>query len=202
MGPSPLFDLSGRTALVTGSSAGLGFAMAAGLAGAGARLVLNGRDGARLEAAAHDVAKAGHSVSTLPFDVVDETAIQAAFDRLDRDGIAVDILVNNAGIQFRKPMIELAGTDWRRVVDTNLTAPFLLGREAARRMIPRGGGKIINIGSVMSEVARATIAPYSAAKGGIKMLTRSMAAEWAAHNIQANAIGPGYRNGNESGADR
>jgi NAD(P)-dependent dehydrogenase (short-subunit alcohol dehydrogenase family) len=92
MGPSPLFDLSGRTALVTGSSAGLGFAMAAGLAGAGARLVLNGRDGARLEAAAHDVAKAGHSVSTLPFDVVDETAIQAAFDRLDRDGIAVDIL--------------------------------------------------------------------------------------------------------------
>jgi gluconate 5-dehydrogenase len=192
MGPSPLFDLSGRTALVTGSSGGLGFAMAAGLAEAGARLVLNGRDGARLEAAAHDLAKAGHSVSTLPFDVVDEMAIQAAFDRLDRDGIAVDILVNNAGIQFRKPMIELAGTDWRRVVDTNLTAPFLLGREAARRMIPRGGGKIINIGSLMSEVARATIAPYSAAKGGIKMLTRSMAAEWAAHNIQANAIGPGY----------
>jgi gluconate 5-dehydrogenase len=192
MGASSLFDLSGRTALVTGSSGGLGFAMAAGLAEAGARLVLNGRDGARLEAAAHDLAKAGHSVSTLPFDVVDETAIQAAFDRLDRDGIAVDILVNNAGIQFRKPMIELAGTDWRRVVDTNLTAPFLLGREAARRMIPRGGGKIINIGSLMSEVARATIAPYSAAKGGIKMLTRSMAAEWAAHNIQANAIGPGY----------
>jgi gluconate 5-dehydrogenase len=192
MGASSLFDLSGRTALVTGSSGGLGFAMAAGLAEAGARLVLNGRDGARLEAAAHDLAKAGHSVSTLPFDVVDEMAIQAAFDRLDRDGIAVDILVNNAGIQFRKPMIELAGTDWRRVVDTNLTAPFLLGREAARRMIPRGGGKIINIGSLMSEVARATIAPYSAAKGGIKMLTRSMAAEWAAHNIQANAIGPGY----------
>jgi gluconate 5-dehydrogenase len=192
MGASSLFDLSGRTALVTGSSGGLGFAMVGGLAEAGARLVLNGRDGARLEAAAHDLAKAGHSVSTLPFDVVDEMAIQAAFDRLDRDGIAVDILVNNAGIQFRKPMIELAGTDWRRVVDTNLTAPFLLGREAARRMIPRGGGKIINIGSLMSEVARATIAPYSAAKGGIKMLTRSMAAEWAAHNIQANAIGPGY----------
>ena len=192
MGALPLFDLSGRTALVTGSSGGLGFAMVGGLAEAGARLVLNGPDGTRLEAAAHDLARAGHSVSTLPFDVADETAIQAAFDRLDRDGIAVDILVNNAGIHFRKPMIELAGADWRRVVDTNLTAAFLIGREAARRKIPRGGGRIINIGSVMSEVARATTAPYTAAKGGIKMLTRSMAAEWAAHNIQANAIGPGY----------
>ena len=180
MGALPLFDLSGRTALVTGSSGGLSFAMVGGLAEAGARLVLNGRDGTRLEAAAHDLARAGHLVSTMPFDVADETAIQAAFDRLDRDGIAVDILVNNAGIHFRKPMIELAGTDRRRVVDTNLIAAFLIGREAARRMIPRGGGKIINIGSVMSEVARATIAPYTAAKGGIKMLTRSMAAEWAA----------------------
>ena len=131
MGALPLFDLSGRTALVTGSSGGLGFAMVGGLAEAGARLVLNGRDGTRLEAAAHDLARAGHLVSTMPFDVADETAIQAAFDRLDRDGIAVDILVNNAGIHFRKPMIELAGTDWRRVVDTNLIAAFLIGREAA-----------------------------------------------------------------------
>ena len=202
MGALPLFDLSGRTALVTGSSGGLGFAMVGGLAEAGARLVLNGRDGTRLEAAAHDLARAGHLVSTMPFDVADETAIQAAFDRLDRDGIAVDILVNNAGIHFRKPMIELAGTDWRRVVDTNLIAAFLIGREAGRRKIPRGGGRIINIGSVMSEVARATTAPYTAAKGGIKMLTRSMAAEWAAHNIQANAIGPGYIETEMNRADR
>jgi gluconate 5-dehydrogenase len=111
---------------------------------------------------------------------------------MDADGVAIDILINNAGIQFRKPMVDLAVADWRRVLETNLTSAFLIGREAARRMIARGGGKIINIGSLTSEVARATIAPYAAAKGGIKLLTRAMAAEWAVHNIQANAIGPGY----------
>ena len=112
--------------------------------------------------------------------------------QFDAEGIAVDILVNNAGIQFRKPMVDLATEDWRRVIDTNLTSAFVIGREAARRMIPRGRGKIINIGSLTSELARATVAPYTVAKGGIKMLTRAMAAEWAAHGIQANAIGPGY----------
>lgn len=117
----------------------------------------------------------------------------AAFARLDNAGVAVDILVNNAGIQLRKPLVELAVAEWNRVIDTNLTSAFLVGREAARRMIARGrGGKIINIGSLMSEAARATIGPYTAAKGGIKMLTRAMAAEWAEHGIQANAIGPGY----------
>jgi gluconate 5-dehydrogenase len=119
MGPSPLFDLSGRTALVTGSSAGLGFAMAAGLAGAGARLVLNGRDGARLEAAAHDAAKAGHSVSTLPFDVVDETAIQAAFDRLDRDGIAVDILVGIVTLAREERERTIRGADFHAAATTS-----------------------------------------------------------------------------------
>ena len=127
------------------------------------------------------------------FDVTDEAAVAAAFDAARRTtGLAVDILVNNAGIQFRKPMVELATADWQRVIDTNLTSAFLVGREAARRMIPRGRGKIINIGSLTSELARATVAPYTVAKGGIKMLTRAMAAEWAAHGIQANAIGPGY----------
>src|SRR4029079_16656284 len=112
---------------------------------------------------------------------------------LDAQGTTVDILVNNAGIQFRKSMVELAAADWRRVIETNLTSAFVVGREAARRMIDGGkGGKIINIGSLTSEVARATVAPYTAAKGGIKQLTRSMAAEWAAPGIQANAIGPGY----------
>ncbi len=124
--------------------------------------------------------------------MTDEAAIVAAFAQFDAEGIAVDILVNNAGIQFRKPMVELETKDWRRVIDTNLTSAFVVGREAAKRMIPRGRGKIINIGSLTSELARATVAPYTVAKGGIKMLTRAMTAEWAEHGIQANAIGPGY----------
>jgi gluconate 5-dehydrogenase len=123
----------------------------------------------------------------------DESAVRAAFARLDAAEIHVDILVNNAGIQLRKPLVELSVAEWQRVIDTNLTSAFLVGCEAARHMIRRGnGGKIINIGSLTSEVARATVAPYTAAKGGIKLLTRSMAAEWAEHDIQANAIGPGY----------
>ena len=190
--PSRLFDLSGRTALVTGSSRGLGRAMAEGLAQAGATLVLNGSDPARLAAAAAAMRDAGHTIHEAPFDVTDEPAIVAAFERLDQAGVAVDILVNNAGIQLRRPMVELATEDWRRVIETNLTSAFVVGREAARRMIPRGRGKVVNIGSLTSELARATVAPYTVAKGGIKMLTRAMAAEWAQHGIQANAIGPGY----------
>ena len=186
------FDLSGRTALVTGSSRGLGQAIAAGLAAAGASIVLNGTDAARLARAASSMREAGYTVQELPFDVTDETAITAAFARLDEAGVSVDILVNNAGIQLRKPMVELTTTEWQRVIDTNLTSAFVIGREAAKRMIPRGHGKIVNIGSLMSELARATIAPYAAAKGGIKMLTRAMAAEWAGHGLQANAIGPGF----------
>ncbi len=189
---SPLFDLSGRTALVTGSSRGLGRAMAEGLAQAGAALVLNGSDPGRLAESAAALRAEGHAVHESCFDVTDEAAVVAAFAALDAAGVAVDILVNNAGIQFRKPMLELALADWHRVVDTNLTGAFMVGREAAKRMIPRGRGKIVNIGSLMSALARATIAPYTVAKGGIKMLTQAMAAEWAAHGLQANAIGPGY----------
>jgi gluconate 5-dehydrogenase len=190
---SKLFDLSGRTALVTGSSGGLGLVMAGGLAEAGAAVVLNGRDAAKLEAAKEGFIEAGYTVSVSAFDVADEAAVLAAFAAFDEAGIDIDILVNNAGIQFRKPMIDLAVADWRRVLETNLTSAFVMGREAARRMIARGkGGKIINIGSLTSEVARATVAPYTAAKGGIKLLTRSMAAEWAKYDIQSNAIGPGY----------
>lgn len=187
-----LFDLSGKTALITGSSRGLGRAFAEGLANAGARVVLNGVDATRLEEAAAAMRSTGHEVLTAAFDVTDEAAVIAAFERFDRDGIRVDILVNNAGIQFRKPMLELETADWRRVIDTNLTSAFLVGREAARRMAERGSGKIINIGSLTSELARATVAPYTVAKGGIKMLTKAMAAEWAEKGIQANAIGPGY----------
>lgn len=188
----PLFDLTGKTALITGSSRGLGRAFAEGLAQAGARIVLNGVNQERLEAAAQEMRDQGYDVLTAAFDVADEAAIVAAFETLDAEGIDVDILVNNAGIQFRKPMLELETADWRRVLDINLTAAFVVGREAAKRMAKRGRGKVINIGSLTSELARATVAPYTVAKGGIKMLTKAMAAEWGELGIQSNAIGPGY----------
>ncbi len=187
-----LFSLEGRTALVTGSSRGLGRAMAEGLAAAGAAVVLNGSDQGRLARAAAEMEATGRTVRQARFDVTDEAAVVAAFEGFDRDGVAIDILVNNAGIQLRRPMVDLSTDEWRKVIEANLASAFVVGREAARRMIPRGRGKIVNIGSLTSELARATVAPYTVAKGGIKMLTRAMAAEWAAHGIQANAIGPGY----------
>jgi gluconate 5-dehydrogenase len=187
-----LFDLTGKTALVTGSSRGLGRAIAEGFGAAGARLILNGSNTGRLSEAAAELRAAGFDVTEAAFDVTDEAAIVAAFQRFDTEGLPVDILVNNAGIQLRKPMVELTTPEWQKVIDTNLTSAFVVGREAAKRMIARGHGKIINIGSLTSELARATVAPYTVAKGGIKMLTRAMAAEWAEHGLQANAIGPGY----------
>lgn len=187
-----MFDLTGRTALVTGSTRGLGRAIAEGLAGAGARLVLNGTRPDKVDEAVAAFARHGWSASAAAFDVTDEKAVVAAFERLDAEGVAVDILVNNAGIQLRKPIVELTTAEFTRVLDVNLVSAFVVGREAARRMIARGGGKIVNIGSVTSDLARATITPYAVAKGGIRMLTRQMAVEWAASNIQVNAIGPGY----------
>jgi gluconate 5-dehydrogenase len=187
-----LFDLSGRTALVTGSSRGLGRGIAEGMARAGARLIINGVDPARVEEAVKEFRAAGHAAEGAAFDVTDEAAIIKAFEGLDAKGIAVDILVNNAGIQHRKPLVEFTTEEWRKVIETNLTSAFVIGREAAKRMIPRKRGKIINIASLASELARPTVGPYTAAKGGIKTLTRSMAVEWAASGIQANAIGPGY----------
>jgi gluconate 5-dehydrogenase len=187
-----LFDLKGRTALVTGSSRGLGRAIAEGMAKAGARLVVNGTDPARVETAVGELRAAGFAAEGAAFDVTDEAAVVSAFEGFDRAGIEVDILVNNAGIQMRKPLVEFSSADWRKVIETNLTSAFIIGREAAKRMIPRQRGKIINIASLASELARPTIAPYTAAKAGIKNLTKSMAVEWAASGIQANAIGPGY----------
>ena len=192
MSNQTIFSLQGRTALVTGSSRGLGRAMAEGLAVAGARIIINGTDPSRVDETVAEFRAAGHQADAAAFDVTSEEAVKNAFAALDTAGIEVDILVNNAGIQYRKPMIELETADWQRVIDTNLTSAFVIGREAAKRMIPRGYGKIVNIGSLTSELARATVAPYTVAKGGIKMLTRAMAAEWAQHGIQSNAIGPGY----------
>lgn len=188
-----LFDLSGRTALVTGSVRGLGFAYAKGLAGAGASVILNGRHGDTLAGAVAELSAQGLDARGMMFDVASEQQVSAAFAQLDAEGEHVDILINNAGIQHRQPLVDLSLADWRRVIDTNLTSAFIVSREAASRMIAKGtGGKIINICSLTSEAARATVAPYTAAKGGLKMLTRAMAAEWAEHNIQANGIGPGY----------
>lgn len=188
-----LFDLSGRTALVTGSTRGLGHGFAEGLANAGAAVILNGRDAASVSAAAGLLRDKGLSVHEAPFDVTDEAAVEAAFAALDAQGIAIDILVNNAGIQLRKPIVDLSLAEWQKVIDTNLTSAFLVAREAAKRMIARGqGGKIVNIGSLTSNLARATVAPYTAAKGGIKLLTQAMTAEWAEQGITVNAIGPGY----------
>lgn len=190
---SKLFDLSGKTALITGSSRGLGLAFAEGLAEAGAALVVNGSNKERLAETAAGLRKKGYKVDESAFDVTDEQAIVEAFKGFDAADLAIDILINNAGIQLRKPIVELSLAEWQKVIDTNLTSAFLVGREAARRMIARGnGGKIINIGSLTSEAARATVAPYTTAKGGIKMLTRAMTAEWAERGITVNAIGPGY----------
>ena len=192
--PSPaLFDLTGRCALVTGSTRGIGLALARGLAESGASVVVNSRQQAAVDEAVAQLQALGLQARGAAFDVADEASVRQAFAAFDGDGLAIDILINNAGIQHRKPMLELELADWQRVIDTNLTAAFLVGREAARRMVARGrGGKIINIGSLTSEAARATVAPYTVAKAGIKLLSKSMAAEWARHGIQANSIGPGY----------
>jgi len=188
-----LFDLSGRTALITGSSRGIGLSIARGLAQSGAHVIINSRGADAVDQAVAQLRGEGLQASGAAFDVADEASVMQAFGAFDAQDRAIDILVNNAGIQHRQPMLELALADWQRVLDTNLTAAFLVGREAARRMVARGrGGKVINIGSLTSESARATVAPYTVAKGGIKMLSKAMAAEWAKHDIQANSIGPGY----------
>ena len=191
-GKNPLFDLTGRIALVTGSSQGLGLAIARGLAQAGAAVVLNGRDEKNLAATADALRADGVKVYPAAFDVTDGAAGAAAVARAEAEFGVIDILVNNAGIQRRAPLAEMTEEQWRSVIDTNLTSAFLVSRAVAPRMIARGRGKIINICSVMSEVSRPTIANYAAAKGGLKMLTRAMAVEWAKHGLQTNGIAPGY----------
>lgn len=187
-----LFDLTERVILVTGSSQGLGYTLARGLAQAGATVILNGRSPARLDEAVAGLREAGLDARGYAFDVTDGSAVASAIARIEREVGPIDVLVNNAGIQRRAPLEQFDTAVWREVLDTNLTAPFLVGQQVARGMIARGAGKIINICSLMSEVGRPTIAPYATAKGGLKMLTRAMATEWAQYNIQVNGIGPGY----------
>ena len=184
----PLFDLAGRRALVTGSSQGIGHALATGLAAHGARLILNGRDRARLAAAAAGIAGA----ETAAFDVTDPAAVAEGVARVERDLGPIDILVNNAGMQFRTPLEDFPVEKWKQLFETNVSSLFYVGQAVARRMIPRGRGKIINIASVQAELARPGIAPYTATKGAVRNLTRGMATDWAQHGLQVNAIAPGY----------
>jgi gluconate 5-dehydrogenase len=189
-----LFSLAGRTALITGSSQGIGAALARGLAEAGAAVVLNGRTPEKLAVAAEALRAVvpGVRVTTAVFDVNDSAAVEREVARIEADFAPIDILLNNAGIQRRAPLLEMTEQQWREVIDTDLTSAFIVSRAVAPRMIARKTGKIINTCSLMTEVARPSIANYAAAKGGLKMLTKAMAVEWAKHGLQCNAIGPGY----------
>ncbi len=188
-----LFDLTGRTALVTGSSRGIGFVLASGLAAAGARVVLHGRDPSGVGAAADRLRATGAAeVRTTTFDVGDPEAVAAGVDALEAETGGVDILVNNAGIQRRAPFADFAYADWQDLVAINLTGPFLVGQRVARSMIARRAGKIVNIGSVQTQLGRPGITPYAATKGGIGMLTKGMCADLAPHGICVNALAPGY----------
>jgi gluconate 5-dehydrogenase len=186
------FDLSGKVALVTGAQRGLGFAISGGLAEAGATVVLNGRKHDALTDAAATLGKDGHRVSTSAFDVTDGDAVRAAVSAIEREHGRLDILVNNAGIQRRNPIVDFKREDWDDIIATNLTAPYLVAQAVLPGMIARKSGKIVNIASLMSDLARPTVVPYTAAKGGVRQLTRGMAVELAPHNIQVNAISPGY----------
>jgi gluconate 5-dehydrogenase len=186
------FDLSGKLALVTGGGSGLGLAIAAGFASAGARVVINGRNQAKLDAAMEQLAEAGHAVSMSAFDVTDEAAVCKSVAEIESSIGPVDILVNNAGMNQRKPLAEFSLEEWRTVQATNTDGPFLVTRSVVRGMQKRRRGKIINICSLASDLGRPNIVPYAVSKGAIRMMTRALAVELAQHNIQVNGIAPGF----------
>lgn len=183
-----LFDLTGKRALITGSSQGIGFALAEGLAEAGASVVLNGRDTGKLATAAGRIKGA----ETLAFDATDHEAVRAAVDAFEAQGKPIDILVNNAGMQHRAPLEDFPAEAFERLLQTNIASVFHVGQAVARHMIARGRGKIINIASVQTALARPSIAPYTATKGAVGNLTKGMATDWAKRGLQCNAIAPGY----------
>ena len=187
-----LFDLTGKRALITGSSQGIGFAIARGLAEHGAEVVLNGRDNNKLVAAAEKLRSNGHQVFVANFDVTVAEVVNESIDTIERTVGAIDILINNAGMQFRAPLEDFPAEKWDELIRTNISSTFYVGRSVARHMIRRGKGKIVIIASVQSELARPGIAPYTATKGAIRNLTRGMCADWARYGLQVNAIAPGY----------
>lgn len=188
-----LFDLTGKVALVTGATHGLGMAMTVALARAGATVVVNDAVQEKLDNAVVKYTEQGVKAHAYRFDVTKENEVVPALDLIEKEVGPIHILVNNAGIIRRTPIVEMAVEEYELVLKVDLTGPFVMGKNVAKRMIARGkGGKIINICSMMSELGRETVSAYASAKGGLKMLTRSMATEWAQYNIQANGIGPGY----------
>ena len=187
-----LFDLSGRLALVTGSGQGIGLSLAEGLGRAGARIVLNGRDAAKLEAAATQLRGEGIETHIAAFDVTDNSAVKAGVDRIESEIGPLDILVNNAGIQRRAPLEDYPAETWAKIMRANVDSVFFVGQAVARHMIARRRGKIINIASLQAQAARYSIAPYTATKGAVLNLTKGMCTDWARHGLQINAIGPGY----------
>ena len=187
-----LFDLSGKTALITGSSRGIGYALAEGLAEAGAQVIVNGARQQGIDQAVARLSAAGLNALGWRFDVLSAAEVTDSIKQIETDIGPIDILINNAGIQRRVPLLECPEETWREVIEVNLTSVFRVGREVARYMVGRRQGKIINTASLQSELGRYSIAPYAASKGGVRMLTRNMCAEWAQHNIQVNGIGPGY----------
>lgn len=186
------FDLTGKRALVTGSSLGIGRALAEGLAGYGASVVLNARNSDRLEAEAKTLRDKGYAIEAEAFDVTDSAAVNAGVANIEDQHGPIDILINNAGMQFRAPLEDFPEDKWDQLFRTNVTSAFLVGKAVAKGMISRKAGKIINIASVQSELARPGIAPYTATKGAIRNLTKGMATDWASHGLQVNSIAPGY----------
>lgn len=189
---SSLFDLSGKTALITGSSQGIGYALAKGLATAGASIVLNGRDAKKLTMAADTLRDQGLSVTTLAFDATYHSNVRCAIDRFEDTIGPIDILINNAGMQHRAPLEEFPADAFERLLQTNIASVFHVGQAVARHMIARMAGKIINIASVQTALARPGIAPYTATKGAVGNLTKGMATDWAKYGLQCNALAPGY----------
>lgn len=187
-----LFNLTGKRALITGGTHGLGMAMAKGLANAGAELIINGHSPDKMEIALAAYKQAGYKASAYLFDVTQQEVVRENILKIEKEQGPIDILVNNAGIIKRIPAIDMEASDFRTVIDVDLVAPFIVSKEVAKHMIKRRSGKIINICSMMSELGRNTVSAYAAAKGGLKMLTKNLATEWAPHNIQVNGIGPGY----------
>ena len=188
-----LFNLEGKTALITGGTHGLGMAMAKGLGSAGATIVVNDISKEKVEAAVKEYKACGFKAYGYLFDVTDEKQVIEFIAKIEKEVAPVDILVNNAGIIKRIPMVDMEVAEFRQVIDIDLVAPFIVAKHVVKSMISRkSGGKIINMCSMMSELGRDTVSAYAAAKGGLKMLTRNMATEWAKFNIQTNGIGPGY----------
>jgi len=187
-----LFDLTGKNALVTGGTHGIGMALATGLAEAGATIIVNDMFPDKLEASKEEYAKIGIDIHTYVLNVTDEEAVEKTIPVIEEEVGPIDILVNNAGIIKRIPILEMKADEFRQVLDVNLTGQFIMAKAVARGMVARKSGKIINMCSMMSELGRNTVSAYAASKGGLKMLTRNMATEWARHNVQINGIGPGY----------